>query len=258
MKYYFLIVIMLTCSLVRAQDAPNPIATDRPGASSSPGTVNTGIVQIETGAAFTSFKENNIETRSYNYNNTLLRYGIFTNFELRLTTNFQEDRTLVNNEELANLASGFSPLGLGFKALLKEEKGIFPEIGLIGNLNLPFFASTDYKPETTGAEMIFLMSHTLSEKSNLTYNIGGQWGNDSPEVAYLYTLNYGYTISHKLSAFGELYGNFPENSQANHLWDVGIIYLISTNFQADVSAGTSVTGGQDLFLSVGLSYRIPK
>ena len=65
-------------------------------------------------------------------------------------------------------------------------------------------------------------------------------------------------ISDKLGAYIELYGDLPENSKANHLWDAGLTYLFSNNFQFDVLAGTSLTKGQDLMVGAGISFRIPK
>ena len=56
-------------------------------------------------------------------------------------------------------------------------------MALLGHLYLPFTAGEDFKPETTGADFRFSMAHTLNERSSLSYNIGAQWGDDSPEVA---------------------------------------------------------------------------
>lgn len=83
------------------------------------------------------------------------------------------------------------------------------------------------------------------------------WSNDSPEASYIYTLAYGYSISDKFGAYAEVYGDLPEDSKANHLWDAGVTYLISNNLQLDASFGTSFTEGQDLLLSAGVSFRIP-
>ncbi len=55
----------------------------------------------------------------------------------------------------------------------------------------------------------------------------------------------------------ELYGDFPEDNKANHLWDAGITYLASNAVQLDATVGTSFTRGQDLLLSAGISIRIP-
>ena len=73
---------------------------------------------------------------------------------------------------------------------------------------------------------------------------------------YVYTIAYGTGLG-KLGAYVELYGDLPENNKANHFWDAGLTYLISDNVQLDTTIGTSITKGQDILLSAGISFRIP-
>lgn len=233
------------------------IITDRPDATEAPSVVPKGYLQAETGGFYESFKENDIKFERSVYNTTLLRYGILENLELRVGWNFEKQSVKLNDMTLVNDQNGLSPLLLGVKVAIAEENNGFPEVGLIGHVFLPFSASSDFKPQTTGVDFRFAFSHTLSERSNLSYNIGAEWGDDSPEVAYIYTIAYGYAISEKFGAFVELYGNFPENSSANHLWDAGLTYLLKPNIQFDVSIGTAFTEGQDILLSGGLSFRVP-
>ena len=87
--------------------------------------------------------------------------------------------------------------------------------------------------------------------------MGAAWGNDSPELAYIYTLSYGYAITDAVGLYAEVYGDFPEDSSANHLWDAGITYLLKPTLQLDATVGSSFTDGQDILLSAGVSFRIP-
>lgn len=243
----------------QAQDivALKPFETDRPDMTEASSTVPQGYLQVETGGFYQTFEKNQIKTENFTYNTTLVRYGLSNNFELRLGWNLQEDVTQINGQKLDNVSSGISPLLLGMKVYITEEKGWIPEISLIGHVFLPFTASTDYRPETTGVDFRFSLAHTLSEKSSLGYNLGMAWGNDSPEASYIYTIAYGYSISEKLGAYVELYGDLPEDIKAIHLWDAGLTYLISNDLQLDMSFGTSITEGQDLLISAGLSFRLP-
>lgn len=234
-----------------------PMVTDRPDATESPLTVPKGSLQVETGGFYTSFEENDFKTETYGYNTTLLRYGIFDNFEFRLGWNFEETRFSFNGQEADDVLSGFSPLLAGMKVEIADEDGWKPQIGLIGHLFLPFTAGSDYRPETTGADFRFSFSNTLSEKSSLSYNVGAAWGNDSPEIAYIYTIAYGYAVTDTFGVYAEVYGDFPEDSRANHLWDAGITYLLKPNIQLDATIGSSFTEGQDILLSTGVSFRIP-
>jgi len=234
------------------------IVTDRPDATEASSTVGKGTLQIETGGLYESFEKNNIKSETFTYNTSLVRYGILDNIELRLGWNFVEGVTAVNGNRLDNVTSGFSPLLIGVKIDVAEEKNGMPEIAFVGHVFPVFSASADYRPETTGVDFRFALSHTLSEKSSLGYNIGAQWGNDSPEAAAIYTVAYSYSLSDKFGFYAELYGDLPEDNSANHYWDAGFTYLASKDLQFDIYTGSGITDGQDLLFALGLSYRMRK
>lgn len=256
----FTVLIITSISLSAQEDNKNSLGaliTDRPDATESPTVIPKGYLQVETGTFFQSFEKNNIKINSNTFNTTLLRLGLLDNLELRLGWDFTEVSTEVNGSKLANVASGLNPLLLGFKSGIASENGVFPEIGIMGHIYLPFTASRDFKPETTGVDFRFSFAHTLSETSSLSYNIGAAWGDDSSEAAYVYTIAYGQSITDKFGAYVELYGDMPENSSSNHFWDAGLTYLLSNNVQLDATVGSSITEGQDLLLSAGVSFRLP-
>ncbi len=264
---------MLSCAVYSQNDSLNivsalegklisfsdePLVTDRPDATESSSTVGKGVLQFETGGIYESYENNNIKNENYTYNTMLIRYGILDNMELRLGWDFVEGITKVNGNKLDNITSGFSPLLLGMKVDITEENGLMPEIALIGHVFPVFSASTDYRPEHTGVDFRFSLSHTLSEKSSLGYNIGAEWGNDSPEATCVYTLAYGYSITDRFGVYAEVYGDLPEDHSANHYWDAGMTYLMSNDLQLDAYVGTSITEGQDILLGIGFSYRAKK
>ena len=233
-----------------------PLVTDRPDATEASSTVGKGVLQFETGGLYETFEANNVKQEYYTYNTMLVRYGILDNVELRLGWDFVEGVTLANGTKLNDVTSGLSPLLLGLKIDIAEEQGLMPEIALIGHVFPIFSASTDYRPEYTGVDFRLSLAHTLSDRSSLGYNIGAEWGNDTPEAAAIYTMAYGYSFTEKFGMYAELYGDFPEDSKANHYWDAGMTYLVNNNLQLDAYFGTSITEGQDLLLGLGLSYRI--
>jgi len=234
------------------------LITDRPDATESPNTVPKRTIQVETGVFLETYEAKGTKTETIGYNTTLVRYGVFDNFELRLGWNFEEIRTTVGGAKLDDVKSGLSPLLAGLKVEIVEEKGLIPETGLLVHMALPFTASNDFRPQTTGVDFRFSMGHTLSDKSSLGYNLGAQWGNDSSEANYVYTLVYGYSITQKFGSYVEIYGDASKANKPNHFWDVGFTYLISNVIQADITIGKSFTEGQDILVSTGLSFRIPK
>jgi len=234
------------------------LITDRPDATESPNSVPQNHIQIETGLYYESFTENDIQNETKGYNTTLLRFGILQNLEFRLGWDFQEIHFSQNNKGLENVLSGFSPLLIGAKVEIVQEDKLLPSIGLLVHAYLPFLASTDYRLQTTGLETIFAISHTLSEKSSLGYNLGVAWQNDADGIEYIYTLAYGYSVTYHFGIYAEVYGNLPENNRALHFADVGITYLVKDNLQLDATVGRGITDNQDILLSAGVSYRIPK
>jgi hypothetical protein len=260
-KYILSVALgLVTTATLLAQEQEEPLGaliTDRPDATESPTAVPKGFIQVETGAFLETFEKNDIKTEDFTLNTMLIRYGLLDNLELRLGWNYTDSKTKFKGTEIGSVTS-FSPLLLGFKVGIAEENGAMPEIGFLGHLNLPFSVKKELRPQNTGVDFRFSFAHTLSEKSSLAYNIGAAWENDSPEAAYLYTIAYGYSICDKWGAYVELYGDMPENNKANHLWDAGVTYLISNNVQLDATVGTSITEGQDLLISAGISFRLPK
>jgi hypothetical protein len=245
--------------VIMAQEAETEeeMITDRPDATESPRVVPRKSIQIETGFFYESFKEQQVQNETIGYNTTLLRYGVLDNFEMRLGWNFEEGVISENGIRNQDVSSGYSPLLLGMKIEIIREKGLMPDIGFLGHVSLPFFAGSDYRPETTGVDFRFSFGHTLSEKSSIGYNLGAQWGNDSSEASYVYTFAYGYSILEKLGAYIEIYGDFPEDNKATHYWDSGFTYNIKNNIQVDATVGQSFGDGQDILLSAGVSYRFP-
>lgn len=241
-----------------AQQERPELITDRPDATEAPSVVVRGALQIESGALFTSFEDDVLQTNTTTYNTTLLRFGLLENLELRLGWDFVEQRNKLSTAQEEVTQSGLSPLLLGMKVNITQEKGWLPTIGLIGHLFLPFTASDDFKPQNTSVDFRFAFDHTLSDSSSIAYNLGAQWEADSPGAAYIYTLAYGYSLTDSFGLYAELYGDMPENKSANHYWDAGLTYLVLPNLQLDATVGTSITEGQDILVSAGFSYRIFK
>ncbi|WAC01179.1 transporter [Lacinutrix neustonica] len=189
-----LLMALSTSLFAQEENTLGALITDRPDATESPTAVPKNSIQVETGAFYESYEENNFKTENLTYNTMLMRYGLLENLELRLGWDYTNNKTKFNGNEVLSTDS-FSPLLLGFKVGIAKEKGVLPEIGFLGHLNLPFSVKKELRPENTSVDFRFSFAHTLSEKSSLSYNLGAAWENDAPEAAYLYTIAYGYSLS---------------------------------------------------------------
>ena len=233
------------------------IVTDRPDQTEAPTLVSKGILQVETGFIYEEVTTDNIESNTTTFNTTLLRYGLLDNLELRLGLDVAGTKNTVRNTNFEDKFSGLSPLYVGFKIGITEEKGLLPEIGFLGGAFLPFTAATEYKPENTGGDFRFAFAHTLSENWSFSYNLGAGWDGNSSNISYLYTTVLGHSITDKLGCYLEFYGYFPESDRADHSINGGFTYLLSNNVQLDLSGGTGINTDQDFFISGGISFRLP-
>ena len=251
---------LFLCASVQGQESltPEEMITDRPDETEAPSLVSRGFLQIETGVFYRELEENFFESEVIGYNTTLLRYGLLENLELRLGADVVKVRGSMNEVEEYGSGTGLSPLLLGAKIGIADGEGMLPEMGLLLHLRLPFTAARELRPQSTGVDFRFAFSHDLSEDSELSYNLGAEWLNDSVEVTYIYTIAYGYDLTEKLGIFAELYGDLPESDTAEHNWDGGVTYNLRNNFQLDAYIGTGINNSQELLLGAGFSYRVPQ
>ena len=247
MKTKILFILLIVSTSIYSQTT-EPIQADRPDQTETPAIVPEGMFQVETG--FT-FQKNDANSKSFTLPSTLWKYGVNENFELRLITEFSSEET--NNEIL----NGLSPIYIGFKVKLADEKGIIPKTSFIGHISLPNMASTKFKTEYFAPEFRFVMQHTLSEKISFSYNLGAEWDGFSAEPTFIYTNAIGYSISDKLGSYFEIFGFIPQNTKSNHSIDGGITYLISNNFMVDLSSGFGISkNAPDYYWALGFSFRI--
>lgn len=265
MKYLVVVLVLFSPSLfAQVEDASAPLVTDRPGQSEAARTVRANVLQLESGAAFSETKLFRPAYRGYagrfreseiTYNATRARYGLLDNLELRLGLDYVQTKTEMNGSTISD-ESTFSPLILGAKIYVTEEKGLLPEISALGHLNLPFTVEEGLRPDHTSMDFRFMFSHTLSPSSSIGYNLGARVGGTTTEMEYLYTLYYSLALSKKVGSFVELYGFLPEDSSAYHSWNAGFTYLFNSDLQGDASVGTGINSDQSIFFSLGISYRI--
>lgn len=258
MKKILLSMILLSGVVaVKAQTEKPEIVTDRPDQTEAPVLVPRGGLQVETGFVLEKDRENDVDITNFTYNTTLIKYGVNEFFELRLITEFLGENAKVA-ENPTSKVQGFSPLALGVKIKLSDEKGFWPQAAFIGHINMRT-GSSEYLPSYTAADFRFTFAHTLSEKFALSYNLGAEWDGEEPQAAFLYTLSLGYTITDRMGAFIESYAFFPEEGDADHRVDCGITYKFSPVVQWDISAGLGVNRtAPDSFISTGLSFRLFK
>lgn len=259
-KIIFLFLIIFSSSLINAQEESDQfeeLVTDRPDETEAPSVVPKGSLQIESGFAYEEWDHSGYKEKEWTWNRTLLRYGVLDNLELRLGTDVVQVRQEVDGSTLEKLETGFTPLLVGAKVALFEEKGILPGMGFMAHALLPFAASRQYRPREIGFDFGFAFSHTLSDKSGIAYNLGAEWHEDNAPPTYNYTLAYDYEISDRWRIFVEVFGDVESRESPEHFWAGGLMFLVAHNFQLDVLVGTGLNNDQQIRAGAGFSYRIP-
>ncbi len=258
------------------------IETDRPDFTESPNVVPKGALQIETGFIL----ENDVDLITYPFpgtaieehtfrnitlNTTLFRYGLLENLELRFNYALQssalhqygiieQGQVWPSPAELPDSAfdplRGFSTSFIGFKTnLYKNEK---LSIGFLGHLYIPELASGDFSKvsgQKIAPEFLIPLTYAISDRFGVAVQYGLTWDGVTPNPTTSYTLALGYGITDKLSFYVEPYGFLTNNGDELHLINGGFTYLITDDFQVDITGGLGLNdAAPDNFFNCGASF----
>ncbi|ADR21349.1 hypothetical protein MATR_10220 [Marivirga tractuosa] len=261
MRYIFFLTFIASSYLVQAQEDSIQIYTDRPGFSDYPKTIPKGYFQVEAGFSFDSETVNpNDKNQVINWNNTLVKYGLTSGLELRLSQSYQSVRLLESGTSPEfNWISNSGPIVVGSKVNLLEESGLIPQTAVLA----------EYGINTANPSTFENNSYYRIQMSSI-YQLNPQWylmanlGYDKlfENLGRLrFTLNSGFSINEKLSVYAEIYGFRSESLTPLNYFDGGFTYLINPKFQLDLHAGfdlvqqvNNVDNYQQSFLSIGLGY----
>ena len=247
MKNGLYLFLLSSCLISAAQDR-EPIVTDRPNQTEASVLVPQGRFQVETG--FLSEKNGVFTNQALN--TTLLRYGLNKYFELRFRQDYLGEKGGGNSE------SGLSSMKLGMKAFLSDEDGWIPQACFIGHITLPT-GEIPFRQNYISSDFRFSVSHTLSNKMSLGYNLGLQNDAVSPGYQGLYSMCFSIMLADKFNSFIEPYGYFMKGQLADNRFDFGITFQPTPYMQFDLSSGFGLSDiAPDSFISIGFSAALIK
>lgn len=261
MRYIFYLLFTSTSFLLHAQEDSVQISTDRPGFSDSPQTIPKGYFQLEAGFSFQSETVNPTDKlQLMSWNNTLVKYGIINGWELRLSQTYQTERLLeAGNTHQFVWQSYSGPVVVGTKIDLLTEDGLVPQTAILVE-----YGFNTHAFETTLNNSFFRAQLSSKYQLNPDWYILANIGYDkyySGFDRWRYTLNTGYTLTDKLSAYIEIYGYKSETLTPLNYFDGGFTYLINPKFQLDIHAGidlvqqlNNTVDYQQSFVAMGLAY----
>ncbi|MEK6615196.1 MAG: transporter [Bacteroidota bacterium] len=248
------IVILFFVSISVFSQEIHDIETDRPDQTECSSVIPRKTIQIETGILQESDKADVSISKTY-FPTSLLRIGALSKVEFRIIAGEYFIAEIKDSNMTYNIKK-FSPFSLGTKVFICNEKKIIPQTSLLFHVN---HDSGKFLFDRITYDFRFSMSHTFSEKISLGYNLGGEWNRDENNFTLVYTLSTAFSVSEKLGAFIEVFGNITKKKLPTNQFDGGITFLIRKNLQADCSAGIALNkNSPDKFVSAGLSLRIPE
>jgi hypothetical protein len=228
------------------QDKLNELTVDRPGIAEAPFTVSPGMFQLETG--FDYYKRTTGEI--YFLPVSLFRTGLSRSTELRVSI-----RNLIDKTTTQKL-KGISPITIGIKTHIIEQKGWIPETDILVDLIFPL-GNSDLQPNRVGHDVLLLFQNDFAPKFAINYNVGVIWDGFVDEDLFTASMCFNYLPTDKLGLFIEYYDFIRTKEAQEHGVDGGFTFLLHRMIQADLSAGISwISGNTNHFISSGISFRI--
>lgn len=256
---------VLASSLVAGNHAlGQELVTDRPDQTESSITVPAGRWQIETGWTWARDDQDGERFETNEGPGTLLRVGVSTRWELRLGW-AGWIREEVSGGGQDSVVDGFTDGELGAKVYLREERGAFPEIALLFGTSVPV-GENSLTSDHFDPSFRFSLSHTLSDRLSLGYNLGMEWetsdsaGGEHTLSRGIYTVALGIGLDNRAGVFVELFGSVAASAEGSpeHSIDGGFTWLLKEDIQLDIAGGFGLSeAAGDWFLGVGLSVRLP-
>jgi hypothetical protein len=222
-----------------------PIVTDRPAVTDSSIVVPSGSLQAENGLAQTV----SLGQHTFDGTETLLRFGVASTTELRLTTPDYFGRV--------GMSSGFGDLAVGLKQQLGPTPGGF-DVSLVVSLSLPTgaraFSSGGYDPFVQLPwSRTFLSNWTVAGMLSVYWPTEQGRKNTTGETTFLLDRQ----LTQRWDAFVEYVGDFPERGGPRHLLHFGSTYKPTPHQQIDVHYGMGLSSAAvDHFIGVGYSFRL--
>lgn len=229
------------------------LETDRPDQTEAASVVPSKTIQLETGLYFLKDKSGNATLHYTAYPTALVRFGILDWLELRAEGTYQR---FVMEDEIRTKANGFGPLTIGTKVQLWKENGFRPQAAAMAMVDLPV-GNKAFKPEDPQLGLRLMFKNSVSENTDLNYNLAYGWEDGEPVMGYAVSI--GRSLNDRVTVYGEVFGDKPNGAKAEHSFDTGLLFLISPTLQVDIAAGTALNSqAPDYFITTGLSLRLPR
>lgn len=247
-KRILLFAFLLTACYCHAQKEDLCIVPDRPGYTWGPETAQLHKLVWENGIGFERHADGQ---QLITLNSTILRYGMFENFEVMVGTDF----LLYEAEGQVTKSMGITPLSIGAKYRCYEGSGLIPSIGLAAQLQSPHIGSADFLPSYMAPSMYLIAEHAF-DRFYVCYNIGAEWDGETAIPTKFLALNVGFSITEEITTYLESYNYLhPDGNQ--YKAEFGFAILPNRKIQLDVEVDFDLQQlGKYFAIGGGISWMI--
>lgn len=251
MKRIFIIALLaLTYVAAFAQEAVE-FTADRPGASTGPAVVGHKVIQLEQGIQY----DGNGGAGTFTFSNTLLRYGLFPNMELRLGGDGFIYQAEVSKQ---GFKPAFSGMSIGTKIRCFDGEGAIPAVSVLADFSIPNTASRGFNADHLAPSLYLLFENPVCNWLSIGYNLGAEWDGTFPSPTAFAALCLGFSATDRLGCFVESYNYFNKLGNA-YCMDFGLNWMVGRKVQLDVAANIEVSNPTQCWaISCGVAWQINK
>ncbi|MBR5567704.1 MAG: transporter [Bacteroidales bacterium] len=251
MKKLFIAAILAVCCFsVKAQEDVG-FTADRPGASTGPSVVGRGVIQLEQGIQY----DGDGGVGTITFSNTLLRYGLFPNMELRLGGDgflYKEDGST------QGFKPAFSGLSVGTKIKCFEGQGAIPAVSVLADFAVPYTSSKGFNTDHLAPSLYLLFENPINDWLSVGYNLGAEWDGTLPNATTFAAVCLGFSATESLGCFIESYNYFGALGNI-YAMDFGFNWMIGRKVQFDLAANMDLRSpAQCWSISCGVAWQINK
>ncbi len=249
MKKLFITILMICASIgVWAQDE-SEFTADRPGASTGPAVVGHKVIQLEQGIQY----DGDGGCGLFTFSNSLLRYGLFPNMEIRL-----------GGDGFMYMCGGgdrawtpaFSGLSLGTKIKCFDGSGAIPAVSVLADFSIPNTASNGFSVDYLAPSLYLLFENPVNDWFSIGYNVGAEWDGTLPSPTTFAALCFGFNATDNLGCFIESYNYFNKLGNA-YCMDFGLNWQVSRKVQLDIAANMDLMNPSQCWtISCGVAWQI--
>ncbi|RYY56584.1 MAG: transporter [Chitinophagaceae bacterium] len=238
------IAALLYFSLIAISSTAQDVQTDQPDQTDGASVVGRHKVQLESQLYYVSYSDHPASFIS----STLLRVGLLNNLEGR----FETDQGLRRHPFISGTAEGAFPVAAGLKYTLIKDRPVFPDLGIIADVQLPF--TNRHSEHQYWSPSVALAVEKKIRQVNIALNAGVRQEAFEKQAICQLSGDVKLEVGRKFELFVEYFTQLKQHALANQNADAGILCHINRKLVVFGAFGERIFSHESTsFVSSGLA-----